>query len=99
MSYIYNNTLYVCNEMKGEKIYNRIAVLREERGLSRKELADRVGVNFQTIGYLERGEHNPSLDLAMDLSAVFGLPIELVFSRQPMRPLSEELASLKNKSI
>lgn len=85
--------------MRGEKIYNRIAVLREEQGLSRKELADRVGVNFQTIGYLERGEYNPSLDLAMDLSVVFKLPIDMVFSRQPMRPLSEELATLKNKSV
>ncbi len=83
--------------MKGEKIYNRIAVLREERGLSRKDLADKVGVNFQTIGYLERGEYNPSLDLAMDLSDIFGLSIDMVFSRQPMRPLSEELANLKNK--
>lgn len=85
--------------MKGEKIYNRIAVLREERGLSRKDLADKVGVNFQTIGYLERGEYNPSLDLAMDLSAVFNLPIELVFSRQPMRPMSEEFLQLKNKPL
>lgn len=85
--------------MKGEKIYNRIAVLREERGISRKDLADKVGVNFQTIGYLERGEYNPSLDLAMDLSMVFGLPVEVVFSRQPMRPLSEELANLKNKQL
>lgn len=83
--------------MKGEKIYNRIGLLRDERGLSRKELADKVGVNFQTIGYLERGEYNPSLDLAMDICQVFGLPIELVFSRQPLRPLSEELASLKLK--
>lgn len=83
--------------MRGEKIYNRIAVLREEHGLTRKDLADKVGVNFQTIGYLERGEYNPSLDLAMDLCAVFGLPVEIVFSRQPMRPLSEELATLKQK--
>ena len=83
--------------MKGDRLYNRIAVLREERGLSRKDLADKVGVNFQTIGYLERGEYNPSLDLAMDLSTVFNLPIELVFSRQPMRPMSEEIAYLRNK--
>ncbi len=90
---------YVCiilpTLMKGDKIYNRLSVLREERGLSRKELADKVGVNFQTIGYLERGEYNPSLDLALDLCAVFGLPVELVFSRQPLRPLSEELHTLK----
>lgn len=82
--------------MKGDKLYNRIGVLREERGLSRKELAEKVGVNFQTIGYLERGEYNPSLDLALDICAVFDLPIELVFSRQPLRPLSEELSNLKN---
>lgn len=92
MFYIYSVLRTI---MKGDKIHNRLAVLREERGLSRKELADKVGVNFQTIGYLERGEYNPSLDLALDLCAVFGLPIELVFSRLPFRPLSEELHTLK----
>ena len=42
-------------------------------------------------GYLERGEYNPSLDLAFRLAEVFGLPIEAIFSRQPMRPISQEL--------
>ena len=37
-------------------IPNRIAELREKAKLSRVELAERVGVNSQTIGYLERGE-------------------------------------------
>lgn len=81
--------------MEGRKIYNRISVLRNERGLSRKELADQVGVNFQTVGYLERQEYNPSLDLAFRISKYFGLPIELIFSTEPMRPLSEELLLLK----
>ena len=40
-------------------IYNRLSVLRAERGLSRQELADAVGVNYQTIGYLERGRLQP----------------------------------------
>ncbi|HLG75379.1 MAG TPA: helix-turn-helix domain-containing protein [Ktedonobacteraceae bacterium] len=43
------------------KIYNRLAVLRTERGLSRLNLANAIGVNYQTIGYLERGEYNPSI--------------------------------------
>jgi len=81
--------------MKGRKIYNRINVLRNERGLSRKELAEKVGVNFQTVGYLEREEYNPSLDLAFRISAFFKLPVELIFSTEPMRPLSEELLLLK----
>ncbi len=83
--------------MKGQKIHNRIALLREERGVSRKELAEKTGVNFQTIGYLERGEYNPSLELAFNICDYFGLPVELVFSKKPFKPLSEELLELKNR--
>ncbi len=63
-------------------IPNRIAELRERAGLSRVELAQRVGVNPQTIGYLERGEYNPSLVLAFRLADLFDLPIEQIFARQ-----------------
>lgn len=62
------------------KIYNRLPVLRAERGLSRKALAEALGVNYQTIGYLERGDYNPSLELALKLSAFFEVPIEQIFS-------------------
>lgn len=72
-------------------IHNRIAVLRAERGLSRKALAEAVGVNYQTIGYLERGDYNPSLELALKLSDFFNLPVEMMFSLEPFRPLSEQL--------
>lgn len=82
--------------MKSRRIYNRISVLREERDVSRKELAERIGVNFQTVGYLEREEYNPSLDLAFRISEYFGLPIELIFSIEPLRPMSEELLNRKN---
>jgi putative transcriptional regulator len=75
--------------MKARKIYNRIAVLRKEKDLSRVDLAEKIGVNFQTVGYLEREEYNPSLDLAFRISEVFGLPIDLIFSTEPLKPLSE----------
>jgi len=74
-----------------EGLYNRIAVLRAERGLSRQDLADALDVNYQTIGFLERGDYAPSLTLAFALSDYFGLPIEAIFSRQPFRPLSEQV--------
>lgn len=78
--------------MKPRHIYNRIAVLRKERSISRKELADRVGVNFQTIGYLEREEYNPSLDLAFRISEFFDLPVDFIFSTTPLKPMSREIA-------
>jgi DNA-binding XRE family transcriptional regulator len=72
-------------------IQNRIAVLRAERGLSRQQLADALGINYQTIGYLERGDYNPSLELAFRIAEYFGLPLEAVFSRQPFAPMSSQL--------
>ncbi len=72
-------------------IYNRLAVLRAERGLSRLGLANALSINYQTVGYLERGEYNPSLELAFRISEFFGLPIEAIFSTKPFKPLSEEV--------
>ncbi|MCD4679238.1 MAG: helix-turn-helix transcriptional regulator [Bacteroidales bacterium] len=77
--------------MKSRKIYNRILVLRKERNITRQKLAEEIGVNFQTIGYLEREEYNPSLDLAIKLSEYFGLPVEFIFSTEPQKPMSQEL--------
>lgn len=79
-------------------LYNRISVLRAERNLSRQDLADALGVNYQTIGYMERGDYNPSLELAFRASELFGLPIEAIFSRQPFRPLSEQVYGKNQKS-
>jgi putative transcriptional regulator len=72
-------------------LYNRIAVLRAERGISRQALADAVGVNYQTIGFLERGDYGPSLKLAFQIAEFFALPLEAVFSTSPFRPLSEQV--------
>jgi DNA-binding XRE family transcriptional regulator len=80
----------------GAALFNRIAVLRVERGLSRTVLADALEINYQTVGYIERGDFNPSLELAFRISEYFGLPIEAVFSRKPFRPLSEEIYGNRN---
>jgi len=74
-------------------IYNRLAVLRAERGLSRQQLAEALDINYQTVGYLERNEYHPSLELAFRISEFFNLPIEAIFSRRPFKPMSEELYS------
>jgi DNA-binding XRE family transcriptional regulator len=66
-----------------EVIYNRIAMLRAERGISRRQLAEALNVHDQTVGYLERGEYSPSLYLALRLAAYFEVPVEVVFSTEP----------------
>jgi len=58
-------------------------MLRVDRGVSRRELSEVLGVHYQTIGYLERGEFSPSLHLALRIAAYFGVPVEFVFSLEP----------------
>ncbi|HAE74406.1 MAG TPA: transcriptional regulator [Candidatus Aquiluna sp.] len=62
-----------------ERVANRIEELRTQSNLSRQELADEVGVHYQTIGYIERGEYSPSLVLALRIASVLGASVEEVF--------------------
>ena len=73
-------------------LHNRIALFRAERGVSRRDLAEAVSVNPQTIGYLERGDYSPSCELALRIALYFKVPLEAVFSLTPFRPLAETLS-------
>ncbi|MDJ0655020.1 MAG: helix-turn-helix transcriptional regulator [Xanthomonadales bacterium] len=75
---------------KSEKarVYTRLPMLRAERSLSRKELAEILSVHYQTIGYIERGEFVPSLEIALKAAEYFGLPVEAIFSLKPFEPLN-----------
>ena len=68
-----------------EPIFNRIEELRIEKGLSRQQFADAVGVHYQTVGYLERGEYNPSLSLALKIAQELGTEVGTLFSLTPFR--------------
>ena len=66
--------------MSDDVVHNRIAVLRADRRVSRRGLAEALGVHYQTVGYLERGEYAPSLHLALRIARYFDVPVESVFS-------------------
>ena len=76
-----------------DTVHNRIAMLRAERGISRRALADELGVHYQTIGYLERGEYSPSLHLALKIAEYFEVPLEFVFSTEPFARLGTPVVS------
>ena len=63
-----------------EPVFNQIEQVRSSLGLSRQELADLVGVHYQTIGYLERGEYSPSLILALRISKALNKEVSELFS-------------------
>ena len=68
-----------------EPVYNLIEVARVALGLSRQELADKVGVHYQTIGYLEREEYSPSLVLALRIANALNQEVTELFSLTPLK--------------
>lgn len=64
---------------KEDLVANRVEEVRTENNITRQELAAQVGVHYQTIGYIERGEYSPSLVLALKIAAVLDSSIEYLF--------------------
>ncbi len=65
---------------------NRIKVLRAEQDWSQEELAKRLGVSRQAINAIERGKHDPSLQLAFSIAEIFKQSIEEVFQAESQLP-------------
>jgi DNA-binding XRE family transcriptional regulator len=68
-----------------EPVYNHIEDARVALGLSRQDLADKVGVHYQTIGYLEREEYSPSLVLALRIAKSLNQEVSELFSLTPLK--------------
>lgn len=59
-------------------IGSNIRSLRERKGLTQCELAERVGVTQVFISCCENGRKEPSLQFCKKLAAVFGCPISAI---------------------
>ena len=58
---------------------NRLRELRDARGWSQGELAERLEVSRQTVNALETGKYDPSLPLAFRIARLFDGRIEDIF--------------------
>ena len=58
---------------------NRLKLLRVERGWTQEQLGRELGVSRQAVNALETEKHDPSLDLAYRIAAIFELPVETIF--------------------
>jgi len=62
-------------------VRNKIRALRYQHGeMTQQALAERVGVTRQTIVAIEKEKYSPSLEAAFKIAAVFGEPLDAVFS-------------------
>ena len=62
---------------------NDLKVWRAKRDVTQQQLADAIDVTRQTIGAIERGQYDPSLELAFELARYFECDIEDIFDYNP----------------
>ncbi|MDD3084029.1 MAG: helix-turn-helix transcriptional regulator [Candidatus ainarchaeum sp.] len=58
---------------------NHLKLYRVQAELSQEQLASILGVRRETIHFLEKGKHVPSLELALKISRFFKVTIEDIF--------------------
>jgi transcriptional regulator with XRE-family HTH domain len=67
--------LDVVEEVSSGRLGERVRILRRERGLTLKLLAERSGVSRAMISKLERGEKNPTLVVAAKVAEGLGVSL------------------------
>ena len=65
--------------MQEQNSPNRLKLARVERNLTQAELAELVGVTRQTIGLIEGGGYNPTLQLCIRLARATGKSLDDLF--------------------
>ena len=66
--------------MRPTRVTNRIRALRFEHGeMTQAELGRRIGATRQTVIAIEQGKYSPTLEMAFQIAAVFGVPLDDVF--------------------
>ena len=62
-----------------KRLGRRIKTLRKESGLTQEDLAFEVGVNRSYMGFIERGERNPSLAMLKKIAKALKVSLSVLF--------------------
>ncbi len=73
MEYIY----YIASMKKQMRMKLKLA--RIEQNLTQQDLADRVDVTRQTIGFIEKGDYNPTLNLCIKIANTLNKTLDELF--------------------
>lgn len=59
-----------------DAITSRLIKLREDNGLTKIEMAKKIGINKSTITRYETGEMKPTLDVLIKIKQTFGVSLD-----------------------
>jgi len=71
--------LLICCEGAGEIMKNNVKIERIKLSMKQEQLASKTGVTRQTIGLIEKGSYNPSLQLCVAIAKVLNKTLDELF--------------------
>ncbi len=71
-------------------VVRQLIALREQRGWSQRELADRAGMKQPQLARLETGQVEPKLDTLQRLAQAMGCEVHVSFQPASQRPAAAE---------
>jgi Zn-dependent peptidase ImmA (M78 family)/transcriptional regulator with XRE-family HTH domain len=77
-----------------EVVIRRVRSLRERRGWSQSELAQRAGIDASTLSEIESGQNVPRIDTLVSLAHALGAPLD-TFLYADENPLEARLQSIE----
>ena len=87
-----------------EYIGKRIAEIRQAKGLSIRQLAEKSGVNFANVYKIENGKYNVSIDILGKICDALGYHVDImknlneaVVTKEETERIMEHLRNLSNK--
>lgn len=63
----------------GLEMKNNVKITRIKASITQEQLAQKVGVTRQTIGLIEKGEYNPSLQLCIAIAKALNKTLDQLF--------------------
>lgn len=72
------------NGLKDSNIPIRLIIIRDKKGLSRKEVAEYLGVTVQNVSFMENGTIGVTLENAIKLSELYNMTLDEMFAK-PMQ--------------
>lgn len=60
----------------------RICYYRKQAKMSQHKLADSLGISYQHMSNIERGQAKPSLELAVSIAAIFDMDLNILVGRE-----------------
>lgn len=84
----------------------RIQALRKQKGLTQEQLAEKLNINTNSLGKIERGLNGLSIDLLIEIGVFFGTSLDYIIlgrefqvdvTKQALGSIINQLINLEQK--